>query len=604
MKKVLFVFLLLFAAAITVSGQYLYKSVQPEVNQAIDLTTNLNLKDIDETTVIYGSKGEKIGEYSGKRRYVIDVKSLNKKTIQAFLAAEDSGFYDHNGVSFTGVLRALWTNFKAGKTLQGASTITQQVARSFFLTREKTVERKLREMMLAILMEKRFSKDEILTLYLNKIYFGSGAYGIEAASQTYFRKASSELDTHEAALLAALPKAPSSLNPAKNPSKAIKRQKFVLRRMFEEGFLSIAEYEKARHILVKVFKTRPKKIISAPYFVSASIGSLKKYIDQKNLKSGLKIYTSLNKEAQKYLEQSLVNGQAFLTDLYKGDKDKFSKETSYAGITLDVKSGEVIALVGGKDFKESEFNRALETKRSMGDMIIPFLSILHLERGGNLYDSIGQRGLTYYDLLKNKGSYEMASLSSKFGYGSTYKLLRETGLKIKRNDMGLLLGQEKLSIFGLSHLFSTLSTEGKRPSKFGFVDKVLDQSGKEIVNFDNQRLGQSAFSKGAALVVKEALKTGDCVSSYVSGAGKTDDFFAAEFNDQFVSVKWFGSERGKVLMPKVSLEEENRFVAAVSSLKDQPCRKSNPENISYFSLGKDKNKKWIPFYIKPKSKNM
>jgi membrane peptidoglycan carboxypeptidase len=594
-KKVLFIFVLLLSGALLYSGNYLVKSIEPEISKAIEMVGDVSVRNVEDTTIFYDSDSNKIAEFKGDRRYNVDISTLSDSTLRAFLAIEDSDFYTHGGVSITGILRAAWENVKARRTVQGASTITQQVARTFFLTREKTIERKLREMMFAVILEKKFSKKEILELYLNKIYFGNGAYGIEAAAQTYFRKKSSELDVHEAALLAALPKAPSKLNPIKNKKLALGRQKIVLRRMYEEGFLTISEYQKYRKKMITVFKTRPKKILNAPYYVSAAVESLRKYVDQKNLKSGLRVYTSLSLEAQKNLESSLKRGDNYLTNKYTGSKEKYQNESSYAGVTFDVKTGEVIALVGGKDYRKSEYNRALYTKRQMGDLIIPVLSVLNLEMGEKLFNIAQRPNVSFYDLLKNKGLYELASISSKYGFGSTYKILRQTGIKVKRNDMGLMLGQEKLSLFQLAHLYSSFSSQGRKSTRYNFVDKVLGGTGREIVSFNYKRLGKRAFSKESADVVNAALKSGKCKRSYISASGKTDDYYAVEFNDRYLTAMWFGSEKGKVMLPKLSNSDERAFYSKITSLDKLPCNLSKPKNISYYRTGSNESKKWIPF---------
>ena len=381
---------------------------------------------------------------------------------------EDASFYEHSGVSLKGILRALWTNYRAGKTLQGASTISQQVARSFFLTPEKSIERKLREMMLAILIEKRFSKEEILSLYLNKIYFGNGAYGLEAAARTYFRKQAKDLSLEEAALLAGLPKAPSRLDPTKNPKGSLARQKSVLRRLYEERFLNSNEYQAARKTRINIYKTRFGFANDAPYFTNSVRQNLRKYIDNDTMKRGLRVYTTLNLKAQRALEKSLEQGSQFLTGLHKGDIDEFSKEISYAGVILDVKDGSVVSLVGGKDYQESEFNRALYTKREIGELILPFLAAVLVERGEGLETTASKRNITQYQMLKDKKIYDLASLASKYGYGSTYKLLRSHAVKIKRNDVGLLLGQEKLSPFQIAHLYSSFVNGGKNHLNLDF----------------------------------------------------------------------------------------------------------------------------------------
>jgi len=198
------------------------------------------------TTTVFDRSGHPIGEFYAQRRRLTPLSQVPRMVIQAFLAAEDSGFYEHGGVDYRGILRAAWANLRAGgETVQGASTITQQTVKQLLLSPERTYRRKIRELILANRIEKRFSKDEILYLYLNQTYFGSGAYGIGEAARTYFDKAVADLDVGEAAMLAGLPKAPGRDSPFLNPERAEKRRQYVLSRMREEGYIDEATYQEA-----------------------------------------------------------------------------------------------------------------------------------------------------------------------------------------------------------------------------------------------------------------------------------------------------------------------------------------------------------------------
>jgi penicillin-binding protein 1A len=221
--------------ALTVGGAYLvYKKVEsslPPLKSVEDYKPLL-------ITEVFDRKGVKVAEWFHERRRLVPVDQIPKHVIQAFLAAEDGEFYHHKGVNWLSILRAAWANLKAGDKVQGASTITQQLVKTLFLSPEKTFERKFKEILLAQKLEENLSKDDILYLYLNQIFFGQNSYGIAMAAETYFRKAVHDLTIAEAALLAGLPKAPTKFNPLKNPSRAKERQVYVLRRMTELGFIS------------------------------------------------------------------------------------------------------------------------------------------------------------------------------------------------------------------------------------------------------------------------------------------------------------------------------------------------------------------------------
>src|SRR3989338_805290 len=260
-------------------------------------------------TKVYSNDGQVIGEFYIERRIVVPYSKIPPHLVKAFLSAEVAMFFQHKGVDYWSILRAFYRNISAGKIVQGGSTITQQVARSFFLTPERSMRRKITEALLAYRIEKNLSKDEILHLYLNQIYLGNGAYGVQAAAETYFGKDVENLNLAEAALLAGLPKAPSKYSPYHYPEVAKQRQEYVLRRMLEEGHISREETEKA---LRYVFKLKPKEIRSlwvGPYFTE----HIRRYIDEKYgedllYRGGLQVYTTLNVDLQKAANEAVALG--------------------------------------------------------------------------------------------------------------------------------------------------------------------------------------------------------------------------------------------------------------------------------------------------------
>lgn len=260
---------------------------------------------------IFSRDGEKIGELYSKKegvRYITPFEQIPEKLIQAFLAAEDASFYEHNGLNYAAILRAVWVNFISGRKSQGASTITLQTARSLFLSPEKTYTRKLREVLLALKMEKNLSKADILYLYLNQIYLGQGAYGVAAAAETYYRKKLSELTLAEMAMMAALPVSPGRMNPVLSPKRAKERQRYVLNRMVEEQFVSEDEAEQARNENIRVQMTKTYKK-TGPYFVETVRQLLTKELGEEAVyEKGLKIYTSLDTKAQAKAIESVQKG--------------------------------------------------------------------------------------------------------------------------------------------------------------------------------------------------------------------------------------------------------------------------------------------------------
>jgi penicillin-binding protein 1A len=263
---------------------------------------------------VYDRNGKKIGEFSRERRVLLPYKEIPKDLVHAFLAAEDDQFFQHKGINYIAILRATFANMRAGRTVQGGSTITQQVAKTLLLSSEKTILRKVKDALLAIEMEEHLSKEDILYLYLNQIYFGQSAYGIALAAETYFRKPVQKLNLAEIAILAGLPKAPSAYSPVTNPNRAKERQVYVLNRMAEVGFITQQQADAAAKETVKVF-TREKFEEFAPFFLEAVRLLLRSEIGEDIvLDKGLKITTSLDLDKQRAAQEAVI---ANLKDLDK-----------------------------------------------------------------------------------------------------------------------------------------------------------------------------------------------------------------------------------------------------------------------------------------------
>ncbi len=254
-----------------------------------------------ESSRVYSSEGELIAEYYLERRTFIPYYDIPAHVKNAFVAIEDERFYRHHGLDFIGIMRALYYDIKAGKVVQGGSTITQQLAKLLFLKPERSISRKIKEAALSIQIENRYTKDEIIGLYLNQAYFGTNAYGIEAASRTYFDKSVRDLTIAEAALLAALPRAPSYYSPFKNPAKALKRRNLVLRKMLELGYISEVQYEEA---LEEPLPVKPhRRRYNAPYFVEFLRDELEDEYGNNLYTSGLSIETTLSMKLQHLAEE-------------------------------------------------------------------------------------------------------------------------------------------------------------------------------------------------------------------------------------------------------------------------------------------------------------
>ncbi len=295
---------------------------------------------------VYARNGEKIGEFYRENRKLVDVSEIPEDLINAFLAAEDSNFYSHNGFNFKGILRAVFANLTSGERTQGASTITQQAARTLFLSSEKTYTRKLKEAILARRMEANMTKKEILYLYLNQIYFGQGAYGVASAAETFFRKKVKDLTLAEMAVIAGSLTAPSAYNLVANPDRAKVRQKYVLKRMLETERITQAQYDVAANEVLTVYRTKKYKEV-APYFVETIRQLLVAELGEEMiLDKGIKIYSSLDFDAQKKAQASLRKG---LREL--------DKRQGYRGAnaSIDIENEEAMV-----EFLTTERNRLID----------------------------------------------------------------------------------------------------------------------------------------------------------------------------------------------------------------------------------------------------
>ncbi len=342
----------------TIGAVSAFMGINKEIPTKKDFITSLS-------TTIYDIKGRVIAKLWKENREIVPLSRIPKNLINAVIAIEDSRFYSHHGIDIKGIFRSLVQNMINRKIVEGASTITQQLARTSFLNREKTIRRKIKEAILAIQIEKKYSKDEILELYLNEVYFGHGAYGVQSAAKIFFGKDVSELDLAESALLAGLLRGPYYYSPYVYPERAKKRQETVLRRMLENGFITEEEYRKALNEKLQLAPLNNKMIKNAPYFVNYILNILLKDFDKDELyKGGLKIYTTLDLDIEKIAEKVL-------------------KDSGYQGaiISLDPKTGEIRAMVGGRDFSESQFNRATQAKRQPGSSFKPIYYSAALENG-------------------------------------------------------------------------------------------------------------------------------------------------------------------------------------------------------------------------------
>ncbi len=329
------------------------------------------------STRVYAADGSLLAEFAVQRRTPVPLEDMPPHLIRAFLAIEDHRFFEHIGLNLGRIAKALLVDLLERRIVEGGSTITQQLAKVLFLTPERTLRRKIREAILALEIERQYTKQEILEFYLNQIYLGNGAYGVAAAADVYFGKSVADLTLAEAALLAALPKAPARYDPFRNPERARRRRNLVLRRMAELGWVAP---EDAREAAAAPLPDRdpPAPRIKARYFVETVRRQLLERLGLDLVyEGGLRVYTTLDPAVQRAAEEALSRGLTALEKRHPGR----TAPVQGAVLVLDVRTGAVRAHVGGRNWSESPFDRAVQAVRQPGSAFKPFVYLAALEAG-------------------------------------------------------------------------------------------------------------------------------------------------------------------------------------------------------------------------------
>ena len=360
-------------------------------------------------TEIYDINGEVIAELFVERRDLVPLSQIPVDLQNAVIAVEDQRFFKHWGADLHAIARAMLANLKARQIVEGGSTITQQLSKALFLTRERTIERKIKELLLSIQLEKDYTKEEILQLYLNQVYFGQGAYGVQEAASIYFGKDIEELNLAESALLAGLPRAPNRYSPFVDVARAYRRRATVLYRMVDCGFITQDE-EKETNYYPLPFEKHQLRKSQGSYFVEYLRQILEpKYGSYALFKGGLKIYTTLDLKMQKIAEKALADKLDEFDEMKKRES-KEPEETELeemegvterrvqgAIVALHPATGQIRVMVGGREFEESQFNRAVQAKRQPGSAFKPFIYTAAIDTGYTVVNPIEDSPVAYYN---------------------------------------------------------------------------------------------------------------------------------------------------------------------------------------------------------------
>ncbi|MBC8198932.1 MAG: penicillin-binding protein 1A [Desulfobacterales bacterium] len=479
-------------------------------------------------TRIYSADKKVLAELFVEKRDPVPLKDIPFFLKEAIVATEDRNFYQHSGVDLKGILRAAIKDILAREFVEGASTITQQLAKTLFLTSKKTLMRKIKEAVLSFQLERRYTKDEILQMYLNQVYFGSGAYGVESAARIFFGKAAKDLGLSECALIAAMPKAPSRYSPLINKELALKRRDIVLKQMKDTGIITASVCDKALKEPVVLGKQNRKES-GAGYFVEYVKSSLEEVIGSSRLyKGGLTVYTTLSFKLQKAAEDAVANGLIALEARMKsrGIKDPYPQG---ALIALDVRTGGILAMVGGRDFSKSPFNRAVSARRQPGSAFKPIVYAYAIEQGfpqsmmildapvafkgaenGKDWTPENFSGeymgeITLRTALAVSENIPAVRLTEMLGPNSVARFGRSLGIESPFSpDLSLALGTSETTLIDLTSAYAVFPNRGERIEPFG-VTEVLDGSGRVVWQVKPQK--RAVMSRAGAAIMTDMLSS-------------------------------------------------------------------------------------------------
>ena len=562
--------------------------------------------------MLFDSDNEVFFQGSGSRDW-ISLDDISPYLIEATINTEDKNFYKHIGFDYLRIIKAMAVNITSGTTSQGASTITQQYAKNLFLDFDKTWKRKWDEMWYTIEIESHYSKDEILEGYLNTINYGHGKYGIETASKYYFGKSAKDLTLAEAAMLTGIPKSPSNYSPFVNLEKATQRQQMILKNMYDDGVISEAEYNKALDEELKfIGEEAEDELESVMYYQDAVIEELKslKEIPESFLETGgLKVYTSLDMDAQKELEETVKNTMP-------------DSDLETASVMVNPNNGRVIALVGGKDYSKSEFNRAVNAKRQVGSTMKAFLYYAALENGFTASTTFTSEETTFtfnndqtYSPQNYNGTYgnKPISMATAIAYSEniyavkTHMFLGEDTLVDMAKRLGitskldevpsLALGTSEIGMLEMAGAYSAFANEGYKVTPH-FITKVVDKEGNVLYEANEEK---ELILNSSLTFILNNLLTATYDANFIdynyptavnlasrmthkyslkSGTTNTDNWYIG-YNKDIVTAVWCGYDDSRDLKSSEYKYAQNIWLNTMENyMKDKDeAWYSQPENV-------------------------
>ena len=590
MKKLLFIiklFILLFFITIIVClGLYVYAFITPKFN--------INSND---SIYFYDKYGNDI--FVNNDNNYVKLEDINENVINAIISIEDKNFYKHKGFDIFRIIKALFINLKSHSIKQGASTISQQYVKNLYLTFDKTWKRKIEEAILTIELETHYSKDEILEGYLNTIDFGAGNYGIKEASNYYFNKDPKDLTIEEATILVGIPKSPTYYNPILNYDNAKKRQKDVLNSMYKNKYIRKEDINKIYNKNLSFYGKYNKTELSSVYYYKDAVlnemSNIKEIPSSVIQTDGIKIYTNLDIDVQKLLENNI-------------SKETNNTNMQVSSIVVEPRTGKIVALVGGKDYSKSQFNRATNSKRQVGSTIKPFLYYAALENGFTPSSTFLSERTTFNlgddfyspqnanNIYANKNISMLLAIAYSdniyamkthlfLGTDTLSKIIKR--VKIKENIQDIAsscLGTSEINMIDYSNGFITLANEGKHEDAH-IIEKITDSKGNILYEYKYKN--EYILNKKYVYILNNLLtSTYDyslvgytsptliSISNVLNGkyaikSGSTStDYWTIGYNNDYLVMVWAGNDDNSKVKSIDSKITKKIWANTIENIKD------------------------------------
>ncbi len=559
---------------------------------------------------------------TGQDREFVGLQRMPSLLTETLLAVEDKDFYHHHGVSPFSILRALYTNIKAGRTVQGGSTITQQLAKNFYLTRERAISRKINEAFIALILDYRYSKDQILEAYLNEVYLGQaynqGVHGMGLASEFYYAKPVDELEFDQIAMLIAMVKGPSYFNPRRYPERAMQRRDLVLRIMKQNNLISLREYKLALNRGLNIEPLGKSARLAHPAYLDLVSRELKELLPDKNvIDAGVRIFTYFDLQKQSAMDHAVASGLPYLEKQFSND-NKTVANLQTAMISVNLQYAGVSALVGDRNTRFSGFNRVLDAKRNIGSLVKPavYLTALskpeyHLgtllkdepltlkDEGGNSWqpDNFDHKytgKIPLYLAFSKSINLPAVNLGIDLGIDSVAQTLNKLGIdKEIQVYPSLLLGALELSSFEVAQMYTTLGLSGYY-QKLTSIAAITNATGEIL--YQHQGQAEKRFSQDSSYFTRYAMKkvTRDGTAKRLKAkfptvqlAGKTgttnnlrDSWFAG-FDQNTATVAWLGRDDNKSAGLTGSQGALDLYIRYLTQLNPESIADIRPSSIKW-----------------------